>query len=137
MTCRSIVFVVLALAAGPGVSAAKERAKATDTGNSTEAIINVRLSPPAFEPRDMRVFVQVKPHPDNRLLRLVIDADDYYRSTDIPLDGADAPKTHSLVWRSVPPGRYIFSATVYGPGGSRGQFIQQRSDIVPGSAEWD
>jgi hypothetical protein len=117
--------MVLTLAVGPGVVSAKDRAEASDSGRSTEAIAYVRLSPPAFEPCEMRVFVQVNPHSDNRFLRLVIDTGDYYRSTDIPLDGADAPKSHFLVWRAVPAGGYTFSATVYGTTGSRGQVIRR------------
>ena len=74
-----------------------------------------------FSPGYVRSLVRVSPHPDNRLLRVTLDSADYYRSSDIELDGADAARSHFLNWTSLPAGHYDIVATLFGPDGPRGQ----------------
>jgi len=72
---------------------------------------------PAF----VRSRVHVAPNTENRLLRLSVDSERYYRSSDIQLDGDLAAESHWLDWKSLPAGRYEFVATVIGPTGPRVQ----------------
>jgi len=67
----------------------------------------------SFAPATLRVKVQVPPEPANRLLVVTLDGEDYFRSTDIQLDGADAPKTSWWDIPHVPQGDYDLSARVY------------------------
>ena len=82
---------------------------------SEEPSLEVRLAVTAVAPASMQSLVKVTPHPDNRLLRLVIDGADYYRSSDTQLEGADAARHHFFTWQSLPPGTHSVVAVVYGP----------------------
>ena len=75
----------------------------------------------AFAPASLHSLVRVSPHPDNRLLRVLIDGDQFYRSSDTQLDGADAARSYFFTWHKLPPGSYSVIAVVYGQHGVRGQ----------------
>ena len=51
----------------------------------------------------------------------MIDGEQFTRSSDTQLEGADAAKHHFFTWQSLPPGTYSIVATVYGPLGVREQ----------------
>ncbi len=86
--------------------------------------VTMRLSSRlAFAPAVVRSTVRVTPHPDNRLLRLTLDSPDYYRSSDVQLDGASAASAHFFNWTSLPAGSYSVVATVFGPDGPRAQTV--------------
>lgn len=87
----------------------------------------------AVAPASVQTLVRVSPHPDNRLLRVLIDGEQFARSSDTQLDGADAAKHHFFRWKSLPPGTYSIVATVYGPLGVREQ--QQSNFEVIGDTE--
>ena len=61
----------------------------------------------AYAPAKVQALVRVAPHPDNRILRVTLESASYYRSSDVPLEGAQAPAAHWLRWRSVPAGTYV------------------------------
>ena len=83
--------------------------------HASNSAVTARVTPPfSFSPSQVRALVQVPRHPDNRRLRIRIDSGSYYRSSDIQLDGDAAPKSHLLVWKSLPPGNYCFEAILSG-----------------------
>ena len=84
-------------------------------------------------PASVQTLVRVSPHADNRLLRVLIDGEQFTRSSDTQLDGVDAAKHHFFMWQSLPPGTYSIVATVYGPLGVREQ--RQSSFEVIGDTE--
>jgi hypothetical protein len=87
----------------------------------------------AVAPASVHTLVRVSPHPGNRLLRVLIDGEQFSRSSDTQLDGADAAKHHFFTWKLLPPGTYSIVATVYGPLGVREQ--QQSSFEVIGETD--
>jgi hypothetical protein len=118
-------IVAIVLASGPIVSAQQggvagvsaRNAAAPSTG---EPELEVQLRPRFVSSQGfVRSMVRVLPHPDNRLLRMEIDSENYYRSSDIQLEGANAARIHSLDWAGLPPGNYQVVATVFGPDGAR------------------
>ncbi len=144
MRRRSTVFLVAlqcVVAYGYAVSAqdAAQRpsyasSSAARTANAPRATTTVAVKPrdpltlqvsPRFSnaPAVVRSRVHVAPNTENRVLRLSVDSERYYRSSDIYLDGDLAAESHWLDWKSLPAGRYEFVATVLGPTGPR---IQRR-----------
>ena len=71
------------------------------------------VSAPGF----LRSLIRVAPNDANRTLRVEIDSDNYYRSSDITLDGASAPTSHFVDWKEVPAGKYDLIVSVLGPSG--------------------
>ena len=83
--------------------------------------LSVRVTPLVRLIRgDARGMAIVPRHADNRLLRVILESEDYYRLSDTPLEGEDAPLTHPLYWRDLPPGSYCVTVQVYGTTGLRG-----------------
>lgn len=87
----------------------------------------------SFAPTTLTIRVHVKPDAENRALEIVAESGDYYRSSRIPLDGNEAPRTIVVELRSLPVGDYeVRGALVDGSGRSR--VLARRQVIVIGSA---
>jgi hypothetical protein len=82
--------------------------------------LTVRVTPLVRVSRgDARGVVVVTRHKDNRLLRVILESEDYYSLSEVQLEGEDAPQSHSFYWRDLPPGAYCVTVHVYGTGGLR------------------
>ena len=64
----------------------------------------------------------------------MIDGEQFTRSSDTQLDGADAAKHYFFTWQSLPPGTYSIVATVFGPLGVREQRLSSFEVIGNGEA---
>jgi hypothetical protein len=83
--------------------------------------VTLRVSPTmAFAPADLLIRASVGVNPANRKLEVVAESNDYYRSSEIQLDGADAARTSLVAFRSVPGGDYTVRVIVRG---SRGEVL--------------
>jgi hypothetical protein len=60
----------------------------------------------SFAPSVLRVHVRIEPSMDNRSLEVIADSDEFYRSSEIPLDGDQAPATINLEFPRLPEGNY-------------------------------
>jgi hypothetical protein len=63
-----------------------------------------------FAGRDVRTTIRTPRDPRNRELRIIVEAADYYASSDVQLDGDDAPATHQFTWKELPSGAYRVEA---------------------------
>ena len=72
-------------------------------------------------PGYLRSVIRVAPSDDNRKLRVTIDSEDYFRASEIQLDGASAPMSHFIDWKQLPAGAYELTATLVGPDGTRAE----------------
>ena len=87
----------------------------------------------SFAPTNLTIRVHVEPDAGNRALEVVAESGDYYRSSRIQLDGAEAPRTISLEIRNLPGGDYdVRGALIDGAGRERAAVRKQA--IVFGSA---
>lgn len=97
-----------------------------DTSVQQGAPLSLQISPKAAM---AGTFVQarVRVHPDthNRLLRISVESPNYFRSSDVTLNGADAAITHVVPLRALPAGSYLVIATVYGVEGERARSLQR------------
>lgn len=135
MSRRSFTFATAALATTVGIATtdvfADSRRNGRQNGSAPSAIVKVHLTPRfGIGPTDMQALVQVAPHPENRRLRVAIESGGFVRTSEIQLDGTESPKSHVVSWRSVPPGRYVFSAIVFGPTGPRDIVVRSGFEIL-------
>jgi len=80
--------------------------------------LTLRMTPRIVSaPGYLRSLIRVSPNNANRVLRVEIDSDNYYRSSDIPLEGASAPMSHFVDWKQVPAGNYDLIVSVLGTSG--------------------
>ena len=123
MQCRTIASLValqLVVACGyaVGLAAGPSTSPAVTPADKPADELTLRLTPRfASAPGYLRSMIRVAPNASNRVLRLEIDSDGYYRSSDIALEGASAPVSHFVEWKEVPAGQYSLTVSVLGPGG--------------------
>ena len=80
--------------------------------------LKLRLSQAAAAaPATVLVQVSVEPNADNRTLRVVVDSERYYRSSEVSLDGDAARRTHPFEFRNLPSGSYEVRAVLLASGG--------------------
>src|SRR5438132_6176518 len=60
----------------------------------------------SFAPATVRVRTRIEPSAENRILTIVADGEDLYRSSEIQLNGDQAPKTVELLFSALPGGDY-------------------------------
>jgi hypothetical protein len=78
----------------------------------------MKVSPAvAFAPANVIVRAVVEADKDNRAIQIVADSDEFYRSSEIQLQGAEAPHVTSVEFHSLPPGSYQFRVILRGVSG--------------------
>lgn len=88
----------------------------------------------AFAPADLVVQTTVPADEDNRAIEIVAESSDFYRSSEVPLEGKSAPRTTLFRFRSLPGGEYDVRAILKGPGGRQLASVQSHFNVV---AAWD
>lgn len=68
----------------------------------------------AFAPATVIISVTIEPDAGNRQLMVEAESDAYYRRSDRSLEGDNAARRHSVVFRGLPPGEYQIRAAVGG-----------------------
>ena len=84
----------------------------------------------SFAPTTLTIRVHVDPSADNRVLEVVAESDGYYRSSRVPLDGEDAPRTTSLEMRNLPSGSYEVRGVLIDSGGRQRGSVRARIIVL-------
>ena len=88
----------------------------------------------SFAPTILTIRVHVEPDTANRAFAVRAESGEYYRSSRIQLDGADAPRTFSLEIRNVPGGAYDVRGSVIDSSG-RERAVVRTQVIVLGTGD--
>ena len=103
---------------------------ATTTGFAKESI-SIRVSPSfAFAPAELVISATIAPDADNRAVEITVDSSQFYRSSELPLDGTRAPKTTTVQFHAVPPGEYDVTAAVIRADGHRGPLAHAHVSVL-------
>jgi hypothetical protein len=93
--------------------------------------LTLKVSPAvAFAPANLVVRAMVEASAHNRAIAIVAESDDFYRSSEIQLDGDRAPRTSTFEFRSLPPGTYQVRATLIGAGGESLAAMRQQINVI-------
>lgn len=69
--------------------------------------VSLRVTPSvAFAPATLSVQATVDANAENRALEIIAESAEFYRSSEVTLDGDRAPRVTQFQFRSVPSGRY-------------------------------
>ena len=94
--------------------------------------ITLAVSPrQSFGPTNMTVQVRLQPSADNRVLEVVADSADFFTSSQIQLEGDQAPKTILVELRAVPSGAYEVSGTLFDSLGHPRAGTRQHALVLP------
>jgi hypothetical protein len=86
----------------------------------------------SFAPSTLRVRVRLEPNDQNRRLAVIADSADFYRSSEVQLDGEQAPRTITIEFSGVPGGSYqIFGVVLDQSGRTRASASQDVNVISP------
>jgi hypothetical protein len=97
--------------------------------------ITVRVSPAvAFAPANLIVRTMIEADEENRAVQIIAESPDFYRSSEIQLDGDRAPRTTNFEFRSLPPGSYEVRALLLGSGGQQRAFARQQVNVIASGA---
>jgi hypothetical protein len=77
----------------------------------------------------VRAVIRVPREADNRMLRVTLDSDTFYRSSDLPLDGNEAPQSHTLAWHSLPAGEYEVTIQLVGVSGVK-RIVRRQLHVI-------
>ena len=66
----------------------------------------------SFAPATMRIRVRIEPSAENRVLAIVADGTDFYRKSEVQLEGDQAPRTVELRFSNLPGGEYEIHAAL-------------------------
>jgi hypothetical protein len=93
--------------------------------------VSIRVTPAvAFAPANLLVRATVESHADNRSIVLIAESPDFYRSSEIALNGEYAPRVTQLQFRSLPSGSYEVRAVLRGVAGQELASTETSVNIV-------
>src|SRR6185436_3410758 len=111
-------------------------ASAIPAGAGQQERLAMRVSPAVcFAPANLVVRATIATDPDNRSVEIVAESEDFYRASEIQLDGDRAPRTTVFEFRSLPPGTYEVKARLLGTNGQRAAIRQQVNVIASGAGQ--
>jgi hypothetical protein len=98
--------------------------------------ITMNASPQiSFAPANLTVRTRIEPDVSNRAIEIVIDSEDFYRSTTIELEGDQAPRSSVFEFRGVPGGTYQVSARLLGTNGTSRGLVRRQIDVLSTGTE--
>jgi len=93
--------------------------------------LTLRVSPAvAFAPANLVVRATVAADAQNRAVEIVAESQDFYRSSEIQLDGDRAPRTSLFEFRSLPSGTYEVKAVLRGSTGAELASVRQQVNVI-------
>jgi hypothetical protein len=117
MTWRAVVL-------GMAIMAAAAPMRANDR-------LALRVSPTvSFAPANLVVRTTIPANEENRSIEVVAESEDFYRSSEMPLEGDRAPRTTSFEFRSLPTGSYQVRAILKGVSGRELASIVTQVNVV-------
>lgn len=103
---------------------------ATTIGSAKESV-SIQVSPAvAFAPAELVIRASIEPDPGNRAVEIVADSVEFYRSSEIQLEGDRAPRTNMVRFHGVPPGEYEVTAAVIGADGHPRAVAHARVNVI-------
>jgi hypothetical protein len=106
----------------------------TGAGARDNDRLTIRVSPAVcFAPANLQVRAMIASDPDNRAVQVVAESSEYYRSSEIQLEGDRAPRTSLFEFRSLPSGNYEVRATLRGSSGRELALVRQQVNVIASS----
>ena len=89
----------------------------------------------SFAPSNLRVLTRLVPDAENRTLDVIVDSGEFYRSSQIPLEGEKAPAVITVEFRDLPKGEYEVAGVLTDSAGARRAVARQRVTVIARGGE--
>jgi hypothetical protein len=100
------------------------------------APLTLKVSPTvSFAPATVFIRASIEADANNRSIVVTAESEEFYRSSEMPLDGDRAPRTNLFEFRSLPGGEYQVSAILFGANGERRALVRQLVSVKSGGGE--
>ncbi len=110
-------------------------AAALPLGAKEKDPLMLRVSPAvSFAPANLIVRATIENNAANRAVEIVAESEDFYRSSEMQLDGGNAPRTTQFEFRSLPPGTYEVRALLFGSDGDMRAEVRQQVNVIASGA---
>jgi hypothetical protein len=97
--------------------------------------LTLKVSPAvSFAPANLIVRATIVADADNRAVQIVAESADFYRSSQIELEGDRAARTNMFEFRSLPPGTYEVRANLFGADGQSRALVRQQINVFASGA---
>jgi len=97
--------------------------------------MTLKVSPAvSFAPANLVVRTTIEADADNRSVEIIAESEDFYRSSQIELNGDNAPRTSQFEFRSLPQGTYEVKAILYGSSGEARAEVRQQVNVIASGA---
>ena len=99
-------------------------------------MMTVTVSPAvAFAPATVIVRAKIESDARNRMVEIVAESPNFYRASEIQLDGDKAPRTNTIEFRSMPSGTYEVKATLRDSTGEARASVRSQVNVIASSGE--
>jgi hypothetical protein len=106
-------------------------ATAIPVGAGEPERLAIRVSPAvAFAPANLVVRARIASDADNRTVEIIAESEDFYRSSELELEGDRAPLTSLFEFRSLPPGIYEVKAVLRGTSRRELASVRQQVNVI-------
>jgi hypothetical protein len=93
--------------------------------------LTLHVSPSvAFAPADLVVRTTVQADARNRAITIVAESEDFYRASEVQLDGDKAPRSTTFEFRSLPSGNYQVTATLLGADDQPLTYVRSEMNVI-------
>ncbi|MBW8862063.1 MAG: hypothetical protein JF601_06785 [Acidobacteria bacterium] len=97
--------------------------------------MTMKVSPAvAFAPANLVVRTTIEADAGNRAIEIVAESQDFYRSSEMQLEGDKAARTTMFEFRSLPPGTYEVRAKLLGADGQARAAVRQQVNVIAAGA---
>jgi hypothetical protein len=83
-----------------------------------------------LSPGHLVIQTGVEPDAENRGIQVIAESPDFYRSSEIELSGARAPRTNTFEFKDLPNGSYEIRATLLGSDGQARALVVRKLEVV-------
>jgi hypothetical protein len=98
--------------------------------------LRINVSPlMSFAPSNIRILTRLVPDDENRTLDVVAESAEFYRSSQIPLEGDRAPAIITVEFRDLPRGEYEVYSVLTDRVGERRAVARQRVTVIARGGE--
>jgi hypothetical protein len=109
---------------------------ASMTAASSKQPVLVSVGPAiSFEPGNIRITSRVEPAAVNRRLVIEVESDSHYTSSEVQLDGDQAPRSHFMYVKNLPAGEYQVVATLLTATG-QSRAVRQAFRVMSARESW-